>query len=221
VLVVVPYYTRPSEPGLVEHFTEVADASPVPIVLYNVPHRTGLSLGASAVLDLSSHPRIVGLKQAVGALDLDTLRLLAEAGPDLRVLAGDDALITATVLMGGAGAIAAAAHLCTPVFVEMTAAALAGDRARAVELATALLPLVGVGFSEPNPAAQGGLPDGVRSPERCGADDPRRGRHRRPHRRPADQVTRRFTRVRRPRNRGRRPEPGVTSPPTSRSLTGP
>lgn len=78
--------------------------------------------------------------------------MLAQSEPDFQVLAGDDAFITPTVLMGGAGAIAAAAHICTPLFVEMTAHALAGDRSRASELAGALLPLVTIGFSEPNPA---------------------------------------------------------------------
>jgi len=151
-LVVVPYYTRPSEQAIVEHFTEVANASSLPIVAYNVPYRTGRALGAPALLEMSEHPRIVGLKQAVGALDIDTLELLAHAGPDFQILAGDDAFITPTVLMGGAGAIAAAAHICTPLFVEMTARALAGDHARAGELAAALLPTVTIGFSEPNPA---------------------------------------------------------------------
>lgn len=148
----VPYYTRPSERAIVEHFIAVADANPVPVIAYNVPYRTGRALGAPALLEMSEHPRIVGLKQAVGALDIDTLELLSRSGPAFRILAGDDAFIAPTVLMGGAGAIAAAAHICTPLFVEMTARALAGDRARASELAAALLPLVSIGFSEPNPA---------------------------------------------------------------------
>ena len=151
-LVVVPYYTRPSEQAIVEHFTAVAGASPVAIVAYNVPYRTGRGLGAQALVEMSEHPRIVGLKQAVGGLDIDTLDVLARAGSNFQVLAGDDAFITPTVLMGGAGAIAAAAHICTPLFVEMTACALAGNLARANELAAALLPLVTIGFSEPNPA---------------------------------------------------------------------
>jgi 4-hydroxy-tetrahydrodipicolinate synthase len=152
-LVVVPYYTRPSERAVVEHFAAVADTSPVPIVAYNVPSRTGCALGAPALLEMSEYPRIIGLKQAVGAVDIDTLEVLARSGSDFQVLAGDDAFIAPTVLMGGAGAIAAAAHVCTPLFVEMTACALAGNRARASELAAALLPLVTLGFSEPNPAA--------------------------------------------------------------------
>ena len=114
VLIVVPYYTRPSEAAVVEHFMAVADASPLPIVAYNVPYRTGRSLGASALLDIGAHPHVIGLKQSVGAIDADTLEVLARSGPDFALLAGDDAFITPTILMGGSGAIAAAAHLCTP-----------------------------------------------------------------------------------------------------------
>lgn len=155
-LVVVPYYTRPSEQAIVEHFVTIADVSPVPIVAYNVPYRTGRALGAPALLEISRHPRIVGLKQAVGALDVDTLELLAHPA-DFQILAGDDALIVPTVLMGGAGAIAAAAHVCTPLFVDMTRSALVGDYVRASELAAALLPVVTLGFSEPNPAVWKGV----------------------------------------------------------------
>ena len=151
-LVVVPYYTRPSEPAVVEHFAIVADASPVPLVAYNVPYRTGRGLGAASLLELSRHPRIVGLKQAVGALDVDTLEVLARCDPDFAVLAGDDAFIAPTLLMGGAGAIAAAAHVCTSAFAELTRRAAAGERAGAAELGAALLPVVTTGFSEPNPA---------------------------------------------------------------------
>lgn len=151
-LVVVPYYTRPSEPAIVEHFETVADAAPVPIVAYNVPHRTGRGLGAAALLALAEHPRIVGLKQAVGAIDADTLELLARSGPGFRVLAGDDAFVAPALLMGGAGAICAAAHLCTPCFAELVERGLAGDHVRVRELASALLPLVVAGFAEPSPA---------------------------------------------------------------------
>jgi len=156
-LVVVPYYTRPSEQAVVEHFRAVADVSPVPIVAYNVPYRTGRGLGSSALLELGAHPRVAGLKQAVGALDVDTLDLLARPGSGFQILAGDDAFIAPTLLMGGTGAIAAAAHVCTPLFVEMTSSALAGDHIRARDLAATLLPIVTIGFSEPNPAVWKGV----------------------------------------------------------------
>jgi 4-hydroxy-tetrahydrodipicolinate synthase len=153
LLVVVPYYTRPSEAGVVEHFRAVTSAVATPLVAYNVPYRTGRGLGASAILSLAELPQVVGMKQAVGALDHDTLEVLRRRPPGFQVLAGDDAYITPTVLMGGAGAIAAAAHVCTPAFVTMVDAALAGDVPTATALAHALLPVVDAGFAEPNPAA--------------------------------------------------------------------
>ncbi len=156
-LIVVPYYTGPSEAAVVEHFTDVAGVSPIPIVAYNVPHRTGRPLGASALLDIGAHPHVIGLKQSVGTIDADTLEILARASEDFATLAGDDAFITPSILMGASGAIAAAAHVCTPLFSAMTACALNGDRERAIELATALLPVVTIGFSEPNPAAWKGV----------------------------------------------------------------
>jgi 4-hydroxy-tetrahydrodipicolinate synthase len=151
-LVVVPYYTRPSEAAIVDHFGLVADASPVPIVAYNVPYRTGASVGAEAWARIGSHPNVAGLKQAVGALDHDTLELLRRRVPGFEVLAGDDAFIGPAILMGATGAIAAAAHLRTADFAALVAAARVGDVATTRRLAEALLPLVHAGFAEPNPA---------------------------------------------------------------------
>jgi 4-hydroxy-tetrahydrodipicolinate synthase len=152
VLIVVPYYTRPSGPAILEHYRVVAQESPVPVVAYNVPYRTGRGLGAQELLQLSEMPNVVGLKQAVGALDADTLELLSKASPTFSVLAGDDAFIAPTMLMGGSGAIAAAAHLCTPMFAALVAAAAQGDIEVARRLGELLLPVVQAGFAEPNPA---------------------------------------------------------------------
>ena len=164
-LAVVPYYVRPSEAGIVAHFTAVAERSPVPLVLYNVPYRTGRGLGATSLLELAAHPDVVGLKQAVGGVDADTLRVLAEAPPSFSVLGGDDAFLLPIVLMGGAGAIAAAAHVRTADFVQMIDDGLAGRVEDARARAEALLPVVLALFAEPNPAvikgvlhAQGRIP---------------------------------------------------------------
>jgi 4-hydroxy-tetrahydrodipicolinate synthase len=156
-LAVVPYYVRPSEAGIVAHFTEVAERSPVPLVLYNVPYRTGRGLGADALLQLAAHPNVAGLKQAVGGVDADTLRVLAEAPPSFAVLGGDDAYLLPVVLMGGAGAISAAAHVRTTDFVRMTDDGLAGRVAEARARANALLPVVLALFAEPNPAVIKGV----------------------------------------------------------------
>ena len=164
-LAVVPYYVRPSEAGIVAHFTEVAERSPVPLVLYNVPYRTARGLGATGLLELAAHPNVAGVKQAVGGVDVDTLRVLAEAPQSFAVLAGDDAFLLPTVLMGGAGAIAAAAHVGTADFVRMIHDGLAGRVADARVRAEALLPVALALFAEPNPAvikgvlhAQGRIP---------------------------------------------------------------
>jgi 4-hydroxy-tetrahydrodipicolinate synthase len=151
-LAVVPYYVRPSEAGIVEHFQAVAARSPVPIVVYNIPYRTGRGLGAAALLELAGTDGIVGLKQAVSALDADTLQLRASAPSDFAVLCGDDPFILPLLLMGARGAIAASAHLCTERFAALIAAAAEGRLDEAREHAEALLQLVFALFAEPSPA---------------------------------------------------------------------
>src|SRR5690348_1588176 len=89
-LAVVPYYVRPSEAGIVAHFQAVAERSPVPLVVYNIPYRTGRGLGAPALLELAETPNIAGVKQAVGGIDADTLTVLAQAGDRFAMLGGDD-----------------------------------------------------------------------------------------------------------------------------------
>ena len=151
-LAVVPYYVRPSEAAIVEHFQAVAARSPVPIVGYNIPYRTGRGLGAPALLELAGTDSIVGHKQAVCALDADTLQLLASAPSDFAVLCGDDPFILPLLLMGARGAIAASAHLCTERFAALIAAAAEGRLDEAREHAEALLQLVLALFAEPSPA---------------------------------------------------------------------
>jgi 4-hydroxy-tetrahydrodipicolinate synthase len=151
-LVVVPYYTRPSTAGIVEHYRVAASESSMPIVAYNIPYRTGRGLGPGELLEIAAMANVVGVKQSVAALDADTLDVLRLAPAGFHVFSGDDAFIVPTILMGGAGAIAAAAHVCTPMFAEMIEAALAGCVDRARELAEALLPVVAAGMTDPNPA---------------------------------------------------------------------
>jgi 4-hydroxy-tetrahydrodipicolinate synthase len=151
-LAVVPYYVRPSEAAIVAHFQSVAARSPVPIVVYNIPYRTGRGLGAAALLELARTDGIVGLKQAVGGVDADTLELLAAAPADFAVLCGDDAFLLPLLLMGARGAIAASAHLCTDRFAALIAAARDDRLEDARAHAEALLGLVLALFAEPSPA---------------------------------------------------------------------
>jgi 4-hydroxy-tetrahydrodipicolinate synthase len=165
VLIVVPYYVRPSEAGIVAHFRAVADASPAPVVLYNIAIRTGRNLSAASVLEAASHPNIAGIKQAAVGLDVDTLELLRGAPDDFAVMGGEDPFLYPIVLMGGAGAICASAHVCTEQFVSMIECGLAGKVEEGRAHAEALLPVVQACFVEPNPAifkgvlhAQGRIP---------------------------------------------------------------
>jgi 4-hydroxy-tetrahydrodipicolinate synthase len=157
-LSVVPYYVRPSEAGIVEHFKAVAAASPVPLVVYNIPYRTGRALGSASLLELAGTPNIAGVKQAVGSIDLDTLEVLAGAPRDgFAVLGGDDAYLFPTVLMGGAGTVAASANIATERFVAMIECGLAGKLEEGRSQSEALLPLVKRLFAEPNPAVIKGV----------------------------------------------------------------
>jgi 4-hydroxy-tetrahydrodipicolinate synthase len=152
VLCLVPYYLRPSMAGITAHFERVADASPVPVVVYNIPFRTGQRADADTLLRLAQHENIVGVKQSVGAIDDDSLRLLAEAPEGFAVLGGDDAHLAELTLLGGDGGITASAHVRTPDWVTMVDAALEGRAHRARELHERLLRLVQACFAEPSPA---------------------------------------------------------------------
>jgi 4-hydroxy-tetrahydrodipicolinate synthase len=164
-LAVVPYYVRPSEAAIVAHFQAVAERSPVPLIVYNIPYRTARGLGSAALLELAGTDNIVGVKQAVGGIDADTLQVLAGAPRGFSVLGGDDAFLFPLVLMGGAGAVAASANVATDRYAAMIDAGLEGDIGDGRRLAEALLPLTLALFAEPSPAvikgvlhAQGKIP---------------------------------------------------------------
>jgi 4-hydroxy-tetrahydrodipicolinate synthase len=151
-LTVVPYYTRPSEEGVVAHFTRLAADSPVPLVVYNIPYRTGRSLGARTLLELASVPGIIGVKHAVGAVDHDTVMMMAGRPAGFAVLAGDDVFASPLLALGAASGILASAHLRTAEFAELIAAWHSGRLEQARELGHRLAPLSAALFAEPNPA---------------------------------------------------------------------
>jgi 4-hydroxy-tetrahydrodipicolinate synthase len=161
---VVPYYVRPSQAGIVGHFTEIAKHSPFPIVIYNIPSRTGRLLEAEPLLELARLPNVAAVKQAT-PLDVDTMTLLAGAPDDFSVLGGEDTVLFPLVLLGASGTICASAHVCTERFVALIECALAGKVDEGREHHEALAPVTAAGFSEPNPAvfkgvlhAQGRIP---------------------------------------------------------------
>jgi 4-hydroxy-tetrahydrodipicolinate synthase len=156
-LVVVPYYVRPSVAGLVAHFKAVAAESPVPVIIYNIPARTGRDLGAAGLLELAAVPNIAGVKQAVATLDADTLELLARAPEGFAVLGGEDTLLFPLMCIGAVGTISAAAHLCTERFVAMIECGLAHKIDDGRAHAEALLPVIRTAYTDPNPAVFKGV----------------------------------------------------------------
>lgn len=150
-LVVVPYYTRPTEDGVVAHFRHIADRSPLPLVLYNVPYRTGRPLGWESITALATHPRIVGIKQAVGCVDTDTALLLAQATESFAVLAGEDTLVWPLLASGAAGAVLATANVYTRDYVDLFDLARSEQPDRARRLAARLVEPATALMAEPNP----------------------------------------------------------------------
>lgn len=168
LLVSPPYYVRPSQAGMLTHFRSLADASPVPLTLYDIPSRTGIALGLDTLLQLAAHPNIRALKDSAG--DPEKTRALVADGR-LAVLAGEDERIFPTLCAGGAGAIAASAHLLPEHFAALVADTRAGRMPQARRLYHALTPLSHALFSEPNPsvfkavlARQGWIGDELRAP---------------------------------------------------------
>jgi 4-hydroxy-tetrahydrodipicolinate synthase len=150
-LTLVPPFIRPGEAGVLAHFAQLAAASPVPLVVYHVPYRTGQPLSAAALRRLAELPGVVGVKHAVGAIDAETVALLADTPTDFAVLCGDDPFISPLLALGASGAIAASAHLATAQFVELVSAWRAGQATRARTLGHRLASLSTALFAEPNP----------------------------------------------------------------------
>ena len=170
VLSVVPYYNKPTQEGLYQHFKAVAEAVDIPVILYNVPGRTVADLSNDTVLRLAQIPNIVGIKDATGGFDR-ACDLIARAPKDFAIYSGDDASAVALMLMGGKGNVSVVANIAPRLMHEMCVAALAGDLAKARELHFRMLGLHRQLFCEANPipvkwaCAQMGLTEaGIRLP---------------------------------------------------------
>ncbi|OLT11833.1 hypothetical protein BJF79_23305 [Actinomadura sp. CNU-125] len=142
LLVVVPYYLRPSDDGVVEHFAAVGAAAQVPIIAYNVPYRTGKHLSGETLVRVLEVDGVAAVKHCPGAIDRDTLVLLAAGAGD--VLAGDDAYLYPMMRLGASGGVTASACLAPEAFARLAE----GGR----ELHEVLLPLVDALFAEPSPS---------------------------------------------------------------------
>ena len=150
LLVVSPYYNKPNRSGMVEHYRVVAEATGLPVVVYNVPGRTAQNLGAELILELAELPGIVAVKEASG--DLDQIATILDRRPDsLAVLSGDDPLCLPTLALGADGIISVVSNEAPGEMSRMVAAALDGDFVAARELHYRLLPLMRANFNETNP----------------------------------------------------------------------
>ncbi|MGG2463860.1 dihydrodipicolinate synthase family protein [Streptomyces sp. RGM 3693] len=165
-LVPVPPFVRPSADGVLAHFTHLTERSPVPLVIYHIPHRTGQALGAGTLRRLCRMPGVAGAKLATGSVvDQDTVELLGDLPPGVAVLAGEDTFLVPLLALGATGGILASAHLATARFVELLDHWDKGNLAHARPLGHRLAELAQAVFSEPNPtvvkavlAAEGRIP---------------------------------------------------------------
>lgn len=164
-LTVVPYYTRPSEAGVIEHFRRVAAASPVPVLIYHIPYRTGRALSAETLCRLAELPNVAGFKYAGGGIDDTAMDFLSRVSPGTSVLAGDDIYTAPLLALGASGGILACANVAPAAYVELIAAWRGGEIEHGRRLGNSLVPLASALFAEPNPtvvkgvlAAQGRIP---------------------------------------------------------------
>lgn len=150
VLSVSPAYNKPSQKGIVAHYTAVADASPLPLILYNVPGRTGSNVSAAATLELARHPHIVGTKEASGNVE-QCLAILRDKPIGFELISGDDLLAPALIAHGASGVISVIANALPRSFSAMTRAALAGDFREASRRLFSYLDLNPLLYEEANP----------------------------------------------------------------------
>ena len=170
VLQVVPYYNRPTQEGMYQHFKAIAEAVDIPVILYNVPGRTVADMSNETIVRLSAIPNIVGVKDATGNIGrgVDLLRLVPA---DFAVYSGDDPTAMALMFCGGHGNISVTANVAPRAMHELCVAALAGERATAIAINNNVFPLHQKLFVEPNPvpvkwalAEMGMMPAGIRLP---------------------------------------------------------
>lgn len=150
LLTVSPYYNKPSQAGVIAHYNLVADKSPVPILLYNVPGRTGINMTSETTLELAKHKNIFGIKEASGDLE-QCLEIIKNKPEDFMLISGDDLLTVPMVSIGCEGAISVLANAFPKKFTETVHSALSGDFKTATSSLIDFLPLNGFLYTESNP----------------------------------------------------------------------
>lgn len=151
ILSVVPYYNKPNQRGMSAHFKAVADASPVPVVLYNVPGRVGVNLQAATTVELAKHPNIIAVKEASGNLQ-QIMEILRDKPSDFTVLSGDDGITQPMMALGAKGVISVAANGYPEPFCKMVNLMLEGEEKEALKLHYKVLKMNGLIFADGNPA---------------------------------------------------------------------
>lgn len=150
LLSVSPYYNKPSQEGIVRHFTSIADASPVPIILYNIPGRTSSNMTADTTLRLAQHPNIIGTKEASGNLE-QCMRIARDKPKDFMLISGDDMFTVAFYAIGGRGVISVLANAFPATFQKIRDFASSGDPLKASAQLFKLLELNPLMYEESNP----------------------------------------------------------------------
>ncbi len=151
ILSVSPYYNKPTQEGIFQHYTALAEASDLPLILYNVPGRTASNISADTTLRLASHPKIMAIKEASGDLD-QCMRILRDKPEGFVLVSGDDALALPLIALGGSGVISVAANSFPEPFARMVRLGLDGQMAAARSVHYQLLELMNLHFVEGNPA---------------------------------------------------------------------
>lgn len=150
LLISAPYYVRPSQQGILQHFNAIAAASQHPIMIYNIPYRTGVNIDPQTIKALSTNPQFVAIKESASG-NIEQIYQLINETP-LKFLSGEDHLIFSCCCLGGHGAISAAAHIRPDLFKKMQQHIQAGNLAAARKIDRQLRPLIKLLFVEPNPA---------------------------------------------------------------------
>lgn len=150
LLLVTPYYNKTTQKGLILHFNTIADAVNIPIILYNIPGRTGMNMEVSTVKELAKHKNIVALKEASGNISY-VAKLIAECGDNIDIYSGNDDMIVPVMSLGGKGVISVLSHILPKETHDMVQLCLNNDFAKATEMQIKYLDLINALFIEVNP----------------------------------------------------------------------
>jgi 4-hydroxy-tetrahydrodipicolinate synthase len=150
IMSVSPYYNKPSQEGIFRHFSMIADKSPLPVILYNVPSRTGSNVTAETTIRLSAHENIIAIKEASGNLE-QAIRIISETPKKFKVICGEDMLTVPMMAVGASGVISVLANAFPGIFKKMTDAVLTGDYKTAARLQNSLIRINPLMYEEGNP----------------------------------------------------------------------